>query len=121
MADLGDGDRIRIEQLEVSASIGVTVAERAQPQRLCISVTLWPRPDFSALDDELAKTTDYSAVCAAIRQLVNGRRDKLIETLANALATELLKAFSLRAIEIEIRKFVIPDADHVSVVITRKA
>jgi dihydroneopterin aldolase len=48
-----------------------------------------------------------------------GRSDKLIETLADRLASHLLQLFPIQKIEIELRKFVLPDADYVSVIVTR--
>ena len=47
------------------------------------------------------------------------RSDKLIETLAAGLAAHLLQMFSIQKIEIELRKFVLPDVDYVSVTVTR--
>jgi dihydroneopterin aldolase len=48
-----------------------------------------------------------------------GRSDKLIETLADRLAAHLLRLFLIQKIEIELRKFVLPDAEYVSVTVTR--
>ena len=36
-------DGIHIEQLEVQAWVGVPDSERAQPQRLIMNVTFWPK------------------------------------------------------------------------------
>jgi FolB domain-containing protein len=114
-------DSIHIEQLEVLARIGVTEAERAKSQRLTLTITLWPKQTFEDLQDDLALSVDYSAVCTAVRQLVQKSSHKLIETLATQLATHLLKAFPIERAEIEIRKFVVADAKHVSVKIIRSA
>ena len=50
-----------------------------------------------------------------------GDARKLIETLADQLAAALLAEFSLRWIEITIRKFILPNAEWVSVSIRREA
>jgi FolB domain-containing protein len=113
------GDAIHIEQLEISARVGVPDDERAQPQRLTVSITLWPRSDFDDLSDDLGQTINYAAVAQAVRGFVETRRDKLIETLASAIAAHLLAAFPLRALRLDLRKFVIPQSDHVAVIITR--
>ncbi len=113
------GDVIHIEQLEIHACVGVPESERAKPQRLLVSITLWPTSDLNQLQDDLARTVNYSAVAKAVRQLVQSRRDKLIETLANAIAEHLLGGFAIQEARIELRKFVIPDSDHVAVVISR--
>lgn len=113
-------DHIQIEQLEVFAHIGVPDDERAAPQRLTFSITLWPTRDASELGDEIAKAVNYAAVCAETKKFVHDRRDRLIETLADALAKHLLGVFEIRRITIELRKFILPDVEFVSVTVTRQ-
>jgi 7,8-dihydroneopterin aldolase/epimerase/oxygenase len=111
-------ERIHIEQLEVQARVGVPDSERAQPQRLMLNVTLWPKT--SPRRDNIVDTVNYSEVAAALKEFV-GRRDyRLIETLAEEMAGHLLGCFTLRKVAIEVRKFVLPDADHVSVTAIRE-
>ena len=114
-------DAIHIEQLEVLARIGVTDNERAKPQRLTISISMWPNEQFDSLRDDIARAIDYSAVCTATRDFVAGRSDKLIETLAAALAHTLLGAFPLRQVRIEVRKFVLPNAQYAAAIVMRSA
>jgi len=112
-------DRIHIHQLELAARVGVPEKERAAPQRLTASITFWPRQQAKELHDDIAKTVNYSKVCDETKKFVLGRSDKLIETLADRLAAHLLQLFSIQKIEIELRKFVLPDVDYVSVTVTR--
>lgn len=114
-------DCIHVEQLDVFARIGVTDNERAVPQRLSVSMTIWPRTGFDEANDEIANTVDYSAVCAASRDFVEVRSGRLIETLARNLAEEILVRFPIRRITIQIRKFVVPNTKYVSVTLTRDA
>lgn len=110
---------IRLEQIEVLAHIGVPDDERAQPQRLTISLTFWPVKSGDELNDDITRAVNYADVCAATRTLVQDRRDRLIETLAEALAKHLLGIFQIKRIVVEIRKFVLPDVQFVSVTVTR--
>jgi dihydroneopterin aldolase len=112
-------DQIRIEELTLEARIGVPDLEREQAQRLVFSMTLVPKHDFRDLHDDLQRTVDYAAVVNEIRSFVRARVVKLIETLADELATHLLKRFSLAEVEIELRKFILHDTKHVSVRIRR--
>jgi len=114
-------DRIRIEQLEISARVGVPEKERATSQRLTATVTLWPQRQAEELHDHIAKTVNYSAVCEETKNFVRNHTYKLIETLASELATHLLQRFAIAKIEVELRKFVVPDAKYVSVTVTRSA
>lgn len=114
-------DEIRIEELELMAHVGVPEEERAAPQRLSVSLILRPRHGFAELADDLARTIDYAAVCEEVQQLVAGRRDKLIETLAHEIALHLLRRFELARIEVEVRKFVLPQTRFVAVRVVREA
>src|ERR1700694_2642577 len=113
------GDYIQIDQLEVFAHIGVPDNERASPQRLTFSITLWPACNAPELGDEIERTVNYAAVCTETKKFVHNRSDRLIETLADALASHLLDVFEIRRITIELRKFILPDVDFVSVTLTR--
>lgn len=106
-------DQIHIEQLEVHARVGVPDSERAQPQRLRLNLTFWPKE--SGRRDHIADTVNYSEVAASLRRFVGQSDYRLIETLAEEMAGHLLAQFPLRKVAVEVRKFVLPDADHVSV------
>jgi 7,8-dihydroneopterin aldolase/epimerase/oxygenase len=114
-------DRIHIEQLEVSTHIGVPEKERATPQRLTVSITLWPKQETRDLGDQIDRTVNYSAVAEAARNFAHDQSVNLIETLADRVATHLLENFAIQKITVELRKFVLPDAKHVSVTVTRTA
>ena len=114
-------DQIHIEQLEISTHIGVPEEERATPQRLTVSITLWPRHDARDLGDNIDKTVNYSAVAEAAKSFAREQSVNLIETLADRLATHLLGTFAIQKITIELRKFVLEDAKYVSVTVTRSA
>jgi FolB domain-containing protein len=111
-------DRIHIEQLEVHGRVGVPDSERAEPQRLSLNVTLWP--NIAELQDDIANTVNYSAVAEWVKEFVRRHDYKLIETLGEEIAAHLLAQFNLRKVEVEVRKFVLPDANYVSVTAVRE-
>lgn len=113
--------QIHIEQLEVFARVGVPDAERATPQRLTANITLWPACNLRDLNDDIAHTVNYSAVCDETKKFVAERSDKLIETLAYQLAGHLLRSFRVSKVAIELRKFVLPGAQYVAVTASRSA
>jgi dihydroneopterin aldolase len=114
-------DRIHVEQLEIFARVGVPEKERATPQRLTVSITLWPQHEADDLDDKIDKTVNYSAVAEAARNFARDQSANLIETLADRLAMHLLGKFAVQKITVELRKFVLPDAKYVSVTVMRTA
>ena len=105
-------DRVHIEQLEVHGRVGVPDSERAKPQRLSLNVTLWPK--IAELHDDIVNTVNYSAVAECAKEFVGQHDYKLIETLAEETAAHLLTQFSLCKVEVEVRKFVLSDANYVS-------
>ena len=117
---MAPNDEIRIEEAELLAHVGVPEAERARAQRIVISLTLHSRTRFSELDDDLNRAVDYAGVCAELQRFVAGRRDKLIETLAHETAEHLLRTFDLRRVELELRKFALPQTRHVAVRVVRE-
>lgn len=113
-------DEIRIQELELRAQVGVPDTERAQPQRLTATLVLQPLNQFSELKDDLRRTIDYAAVSAELQHFVSRRQDRLIETLANEMAEHLLQQFPLFRVELELRKFVLPETRHVAVRVVRQ-
>jgi len=113
--------QIHIEQLKVFAKIGVLRAERRRRQRLVLNMTLWPARDLRDIEDAVTRTVDYSALCQETKNFVSRNSPKLLETLANDLATHLLRKFRVRKISIEVRKFVLKNAAYASVTVTRIA
>jgi dihydroneopterin aldolase len=110
-------DQLHIEQLEVRARVGVSKRERAKSQRLALNITIWP--ERQASDDDIQTAVDYSRLCREATKFVTQRHDRLIETLADAVARHLLQKFAIRKIAIELRKFVLSRADYVSVTVNR--
>jgi dihydroneopterin aldolase len=112
-------DTIRISDLEVFFQVGVTEQERAKPQRLLVTVEMQHDLSTAAGRDNLADTIDYAAVTDRILHFGNGCHWELIETLAAEIAAMILEEFSPRHVSVEVKKFVIPQAAHVSVRLTR--
>ena len=112
--------KISIVDLEVFYRVGVPDAERARPQRLLLTVEM--EGDFSAAakTDSLAATIDYFAVTQRLLKFGEGRSWKLIEKLAADIADMILSEFKSQSVNVEVKKFVIPQARHVSVVVVKK-
>jgi dihydroneopterin aldolase len=113
-------DRIVIKRLELQAHIGVPDEERERLQRLTASLVLEPLRDFRALDDRLENTVDYFQVGEAVKALALARPRRLIETLGEEIAAALLARFPLRSVEIELRKYILPDTAYVAVQLQRE-
>lgn len=112
--------QISIVDLEVFYRVGEPDAERAQPQRLLLTVGL--DADFSAAarSDSIADTIDYFAVTQRLLKFGEGREWKLIEKLAADIADTVLADFKPLSVSVEVKKFIIPEARHISVSLTRE-
>ncbi|HUC85523.1 MAG TPA: dihydroneopterin aldolase [Candidatus Acidoferrales bacterium] len=112
--------RISIVDLEVFYRVGVPEAERATAQRLQLTVEMDFDFTMAARSNDLADTIDYFAVCQRLQRFGEGRSWKLIEKLATDIAHTVLIEFKPAAVTVEVKKFVIPEARHVSVCLTKR-
>ncbi|HEX4412460.1 MAG TPA: dihydroneopterin aldolase [Lacipirellulaceae bacterium] len=114
-------DKVHIEQLDVFTRVGVPDEERANPQRLTVSISFWPYQQTSDLADHIERTVNYSTVAEQTKNFLRDQSVKLIETLAEGLASHLLKNFPIQKVTIELRKFALQDAKYVSITVSRTA
>lgn len=106
---------IFIRSLAVDVFIGVPDEERASAQRILIDVTIEPLTSFEDLNDDLTLTVDYDAASRRITAEATARPRRLIETLAADLTALVMREFPAQAVTMEIRKFILPNTDHVAV------
>lgn len=112
-------DVISIRDLEVHYRVGVPDEERAQPQRLLLTLELHRDFSAAAAADDLRATIDYHAVAEWLKGFGDGRQWKLIERLAVEIAEAVLQQFQPQAVSVEVKKFVLPQARFVSVRVMR--
>jgi dihydroneopterin aldolase len=98
-------DFLTLHRLRFFARHGVLPAEAEHGQIFEVTVRLeFPLAPAGAADD-LALTIDYQNVYAAVRTVIDGPRRQLAEALAELIAAELLRAFSLvDAVEVDVIK-----------------
>lgn len=113
-------DTIIICDLEVFYHVGVTVEERAKPQRLLISIELTHDFNSAQASDNLSDTIDYAAITARLLRFGDGCHWELIETLAADIATMILDDFAPQVVTVEVKKFILPQARYVAVRLTRR-
>jgi dihydroneopterin aldolase len=112
--------KISIVDLEVFYRVGVPDAERAQPQRLLVTVEM--ESDFSkaAKTDSINDTIDYFAVSQLLLKFGDGKSWKLIEKLAADIADVILSGFKPVSVTVEVKKFPVPQARHISVSLAKR-
>jgi len=110
---------IRIQDLEVFYRVGVPDEERAEPQRLMVTVEMEVEAPRAAASDDLADTIDYFSVSQDLLKYGEGCSWRLIEKLSAELADMILGKYRPGMVRVEIKKFIIPEARHVSVSCSR--
>lgn len=112
-------DKIIIKNLEVWIRAGVTEEERAKPQRLLLYVEMDHDFQRAAVEDNLDHTIDYHAVSQRLLKFGETREWRLIETLAEEITSLILDEFRPKSVFVQVKKFILPEAEWVGVSITR--
>lgn len=115
-------DRICIEGLKVEGLIGVYPHEQDVPQRLIVWLCAETDTRAAGRSEQLADTLDYDRLADCARTVIRERHHKLIETVAERIAAQVLSAHKGRVKSITVRvekPGAVADADRASVEITR--
>lgn len=99
------GDTLTLYRLRFFGHHGVlpNETERGQEFEVTVRLELPLRP--AGATDKLDRTVDYRQVHSLVRGVMEGPRRKLVETLAETLAAELLRAFPLvQMVDVEVVK-----------------
>ena len=99
--------------------IGVPDEERAKPQRLLITVEIEGEFSEACRSDEISETVNYYDVATKVSEFCSAQSFKLIEKLAHELSTLVIKEFKPERVSIEVKKFILPDAEYVAFKLNR--
>jgi dihydroneopterin aldolase len=113
-------DKIIINNLKLSCRVGVPDEERKKPQTIEVDLHLGKDLRPAGASDDVGKTVDYAAVAAAIAKHVQDKEYKLLERLADDLATDILNRFDVDTVQIQVRKRPLKEADWTGVEIVRE-
>ncbi len=98
-------DKLILRELHFIARHGVLPIETENSQHFSATLELELPLAPAGETDRLDRTVDYCAVQRVVRGIIEGSHKKLIETLAENVAGELLKQFPLlTAVTVEILK-----------------
>jgi 7,8-dihydroneopterin aldolase/epimerase/oxygenase len=92
---------VELHGLEVFGHHGVTDEERDRGQTLLWDVA-WRLGEVSR--DDLSETVDYVAVAACIKEVSEGRRFQLLESLVAAAADAIVERFAVEWVRVRVRK-----------------
>ncbi|MDH7600787.1 MAG: dihydroneopterin aldolase [Armatimonadota bacterium] len=97
-------DRICIEDIKTSCTIGVEESERRMPTELRIGVVLYADLSSACKSDELRDSIDYSAVGRSIVEHVERSQYHLLEALAESVAQLCLSFAGVKRVDVRIEK-----------------
>lgn len=113
-------DKLFILGLRAEAVIGCYEWERDIRQPLEFDIELATNASKAAQSDAIADAVDYAQISQRVIEEVEGSSFQLIETLAEHLATMILKEFGVRWLQLRVMKpTAVPFADGVGLVIER--
>jgi 7,8-dihydroneopterin aldolase/epimerase/oxygenase len=102
-------DRIILADMAFFGRHGVGDAERSAEQEIDVDIEVEADLAGAGASDDLADTVNYSRVFDACREVVEGRSYKLLEAIAEAIATKVLADFpAVIAITVRVRKPGVP-------------
>lgn len=98
-------DRIHLGAMVFQGHHGYSEEEREQPQPFEVDVLLSLDLAPAGGTDDLAMTVDYAVVYRLVREVVESTSFRLLETLAEAIAQEVLSGHArVDAVEVRVRK-----------------
>lgn len=97
-------DKIIIKDACFFCNLGVSSKERSEKQKVFINVELFLDIKKAAETDNIEDTVNYSEVRDLIKNLVEAREYKLIETMAENIAKDILNKFSFEKVIVRLKK-----------------
>ena len=117
---LAIAQRIHVRGFCCAATIGVSDEERAAPQRLSIDIELELSPDPPSHDD-IGEVLNYGKVVRILRHYCIASEYRLLETLADAIASAVFSFDRVERSRIRVVKLDrYPDVESIGIEIERK-
>ncbi len=114
---------IRLNNMIFYAHHGYYLAERELGQKFEVDMELQCDLSRAIQTDSLTDTVNFEAVYLTVRDIFNGYKFTLLETLADRIATRILEKFPVETVRLKVRKPHVPVngfLDNVEVEIFRK-
>ena len=96
-------DQIRIEGLQIYASVGIHPHEAEVKQPLVFHIAMTTDIVRAAETDDVSDTVDYDHVVLLVREIVGAKHHNLIESIAERVASAILRQFGRRLDRVRVR------------------
>ena len=113
------GDGIFIKNLVVRCRVGVHEKERGRRQDVIVDVYISHDLREAGIADDLGKTVSYSEVRQKIVEFVSGGEFRLLESIAEGIASLLLRSSEATKVKVRVRKKKYAKSPNIGIEITR--
>ena len=112
-------DRLVIHELVAECRIGVTNEERQRTQTLWIDLELEIDAARAAARDDVYEAVDYAELVSSVKQLIESKPYRLLETMAEDIASLVLGHFATNQVFVRVKKRALPRIDYAAVEVRR--
>lgn len=113
-------DTLHIHGLSVRSRVGVYDWEQASPQEISVDLELKIDAAKAAARDDVVDAIDYGRLVTAVQQLVQERTYRLLETVAEDIASLILEVFGTPQVLVRVTKRALPSIESAAVEIIRR-
>jgi dihydroneopterin aldolase len=114
-------DRLIIQELAAECRLGVYDWEQEKPQAISIDLELAIDAARAAKRDDVGEAVDYARLVSTITALAQSRAFRLVETLAESIASLALSEFGVAWVRVRVKKRALPEIGYAAVEIERRA
>lgn len=114
-------DRIFIENLRLSCSVGISPAERGRPQDVLVDLSVFVDLERAGKTDDVEYSINYRELKERISAFVSGREFGLLEALAEGLAELALQSPRAQRVTVRVRKGKYSEEPSIGVEVSRDA
>ena len=112
-------DWLKIHDLVVETKIGVFDWERNEAQKIWVDLEMPEDARKAAAADDVKQVMDYGALVTAIRNHVQHKTYKLLETMAEEIAGIAVNQFHAQQVSVRVKKRSLPGVGEAVVEIVR--
>ena len=112
-------DKIFIKNLVIPCKIGVLEKERSKAQDVIVNVEIFHELSEAGITDDVNETVNYAEIRQKIFDAVSSGESKLLETVAQKIASLLLEDTETRKVSVRVSKKKYSKAPLIGIEITR--
>jgi FolB domain-containing protein len=114
-------DTLIIKDLVADCRLGVFEWEQAKPQPVWVDLELAVDAAAAAAHDDIEHAVDYGRLVTTLRQRMQSRPYRLLETMAEDLATLALATTGAPRVRVRVKKRALPGVEYAAVDIQRES